>query len=47
MSGSRRLDRVLNVKIGVEFQIFVFVIFFLTVAEFYNFGYIEVILRVH
>ena len=43
MSGSGHLD---NVKIGVECQIFVIVsvIFFLTAAEFYHLGHIQVYL---
>ena len=47
MSGSCHLDRALNVKIGVECQIFVIVIFFLTAAKFYNLGHIQGIIRVH
>ena len=47
MSGSCHLDRASNVEIGVECQIFVIVIFFLTVAEFYNLGHIQGIIRVH
>ena len=46
MSGSCHLDWASNVKIGVECQIFVIVIF-LTVAEFYNLGHIQGIIRMH
>ena len=46
MSGSCHLDRALNVKIGVECQIFVIIIF-LTAVEFYNLGHIQGITRVH
>ena len=41
MSGSCHLDRSSNFEIGVECQIFV------TVAEFYNLGHIQGIIRVH
>ena len=40
MSGSCHSDRASNVKIGVECQILVIVIF-LTAAEFYNLGHIQ------
>ena len=46
MSGSCHLDRALNVQIGVECQIFV-IVKFLTAVEFYNFGHIQGIIRVH
>ena len=46
MSGSCRLDRVLNVEIGVEYQIYVIVISFFTAAEFYNLVKIKGIIRV-
>ena len=39
-------DRGSNVEIDVECQIFVIVIF-LTAAEFYNWGHIQGIIRVH
>ena len=45
-SGSCHLDKASNVKIGVECQIFVIAIF-LTVAEVYNLGHIQGIIRVH
>jgi hypothetical protein len=44
MSGSCHLDRALNVVIDVECQIYVIVVF-LTVAEFYNLGHIQGIIR--
>ena len=44
MSGACHLDRVLNVEIGVECQIFV-IVTFLTAAEFYNLGHIQGIIR--
>ena len=47
MSGSCHLDRASNVEIGVECQIFVIVIFFLTAAKFYNMGHIQGIIRVY
>ena len=49
MSFSCHFDKASNVKIGVECQIFVVVIFFafLSAAEFYNFGPIQGIIRVH
>ena len=40
--GSCHLNRASNFEIGVECQIFVIVIFFLTAAEFYNLGHIRV-----
>ena len=40
MSGSCQLDRVSNVEIGVECQLFV-IVMFLTVAKFYNLGLIH------
>ena len=46
MSGSCHLEGELNVKIGVECQIFVTIIF-LTAVEFYNLGHIQGIIRVH
>ena len=46
MSGSCHLDRASNVKIGVECQIFVIVIF-LTATKFYNLGHIQGILKEH
>ena len=45
MSGSWHLDKMLNVEIGVECQMFVIAIF-LTAVEFYNLGHIEGIIRV-
>ena len=39
------MNRASNFKIGVECQIFVIVVF-LTVAEFYNLGHIQGIIRV-
>ena len=44
---SCHLARALNIEIGVEFQIFVTVIFFLIAAKFYNLGHIQGIIRVH
>ena len=44
MSGSSHLDRASNVKIGVEYQIFVIVIFFYC-GQFYNLGHIQDIIR--
>ena len=43
MSGSCHLDRALNIKIGVECQIFVIVIFF-NYGQFYNLGQLLVFL---
>ena len=45
MSGSCHFDRAENVKIGVECQILVIVIF-LTATKFYNLGHIQGIKRV-
>ena len=45
MSGSCQLDRASNVKILIECQIFV--VIFLTEAEFYNLGYIKGVVSVH
>ena len=44
MSGSCRLDRVSNVKIGLECQILVYL---LTTTEFYNLAHIQGIIRVY
>ena len=41
MSGSCHLDRASNVEIGVECQVFVILLSFLTAAEFYNVGRIQ------
>ena len=46
MSDSCHLDRASNVKIGVESQTIVIVIF-LTAAEVYKLGYIQGIIRVN
>ena len=46
MSGSCHLDRMSNLKIGVECQKFAIVIFLATV-KFYNLGHIQGIIRVH
>ena len=46
MSGSCHLDKASNVKIGVECQIFVVVIF-LTAAEFYNLEHIQGMIRMY
>ena len=46
MSGSCHLNRVLNIEIGDECQIFVIFIS-LTMTEFYNLGHIPGIIRVH
>ena len=46
MSSSCHLDRASNVEIVIEYQIFVIVIFFLTVTEFYNLGNIQGIISV-
>ena len=42
MSGSCHLDSASNVEIGVECQIFVTVISFLTADEFYNLKHIQI-----
>ena len=46
MSGLCHLDRVLKVEIGVDFK-YLFLLSFSSAVEFYNFGHIQGIIRVH